>query len=186
MLVCFLDCVWLPRASSKWFSRDGSGLIFGLRSQLRPSTLGSDSYGRYASIDSVFCASSCITFINLVITITFERRASAKLSSWLKKVRDSGEHPNWMPHVFDELGLYWNTDKFKAMSEKAKKARGSLKVARCTPDVQRSLKQLQERWKKNWDTLPWDRRFPRRLMSGRKKMSRIWMCGWRKGPNELL
>ncbi|KAG5620035.1 hypothetical protein H5410_005253 [Solanum commersonii] len=33
----------------------------------------------------------------------------------LKKVRDSGERPGWMlPHVFDELGQYWNTEKFKA------------------------------------------------------------------------
>ncbi|XP_049371946.1 cytochrome P450 71A12-like [Solanum verrucosum] len=65
---------------------------------------------------------------NLVITTTFERRASARLSSWLKKVRDSGERSDWMlPHVFNEFGLYWNTNKFKAMSEQAKKARGNLK-----------------------------------------------------------
>ncbi|WMV55506.1 hypothetical protein MTR67_048891 [Solanum verrucosum] len=61
-----------------------------------------------------------------------------------------------------------------------------LKVARCTPEVQRQLEQLHERWKKNWDALPLNQRFSRRLMSGRKKMSRIRMCGWRKGPNELL
>ncbi|KAG5590595.1 hypothetical protein H5410_041109 [Solanum commersonii] len=37
---------------------------------------------------------------------TFERKASARLSSWLKKNWDSGERPDWMlPHVFDELGL---------------------------------------------------------------------------------
>uniref|UniRef100_M1DC81 Uncharacterized protein n=1 Tax=Solanum tuberosum TaxID=4113 RepID=M1DC81_SOLTU len=42
---------------------------------------------------------------NLVIGTTFERKASTRLSSWLKKVRDSGERPGWMlPHVFDELG----------------------------------------------------------------------------------
>ncbi|KAH0696233.1 hypothetical protein KY290_013588 [Solanum tuberosum] len=57
---------------------------------------------------------------NLVIGTTFERKASAKLSSWLKKVRDSGERPGWMlPHVFDELGQYWNTDKLKAISDQA-------------------------------------------------------------------
>ncbi|KAG5571594.1 hypothetical protein H5410_061360 [Solanum commersonii] len=44
---------------------------------------------------------------NLVIGTTFERKASAKLSSWLKKVRDS--------------------DKFKAILDQVKKARGSLK-----------------------------------------------------------
>ncbi|WMV58372.1 hypothetical protein MTR67_051757, partial [Solanum verrucosum] len=65
---------------------------------------------------------------NLVIGTTFERKASARLSSWLKKVWDSGERPGWMlPHVFDELSQYWNTDKFKAISNKAKKVRGSLK-----------------------------------------------------------
>ncbi|WMV29295.1 hypothetical protein MTR67_022680 [Solanum verrucosum] len=65
---------------------------------------------------------------NLVITTTFERRASARLSSWLKKVRDSVERPDWiLPQVFEELGLYWNTDKFKAISEQAQKAIGSLK-----------------------------------------------------------
>ncbi|KAH0636603.1 hypothetical protein KY289_036518 [Solanum tuberosum] len=65
---------------------------------------------------------------NLVIGTTFERKASAGLYSWLKKVQDSGERPGWMlPHVFDELGQYWNTDKFKAISDQAKKARGSLK-----------------------------------------------------------
>ncbi|WMV33614.1 hypothetical protein MTR67_026999 [Solanum verrucosum] len=65
---------------------------------------------------------------NLVIGTTFERKASTRLSSWLKKVRDNGEHPGWMlPHVFDELGQYWNTNKFKAISDQAKMARGSLK-----------------------------------------------------------
>ncbi|WMV14717.1 hypothetical protein MTR67_008102 [Solanum verrucosum] len=65
---------------------------------------------------------------NLVIGTTFERKTSARLSSWLKKVRDSGERPGWMlSHVFDELSQYWNTDKFKAISDQAKKARGNLK-----------------------------------------------------------
>ncbi|WMV29773.1 hypothetical protein MTR67_023158 [Solanum verrucosum] len=65
---------------------------------------------------------------NLVIGTTFERKVSARLSSWLKKVWDSGERPGWMlPHVFDELGQYWNTNKFKAISDQDKKARGSLK-----------------------------------------------------------
>ncbi|WMV33727.1 hypothetical protein MTR67_027112 [Solanum verrucosum] len=32
-----------------------------------------------------------------------------------------------LPRVFDELRQYWNTDKFKAMYEQAKKARDSLK-----------------------------------------------------------
>ncbi|WMV20156.1 hypothetical protein MTR67_013541 [Solanum verrucosum] len=52
----------------------------------------------------------------------------ATLSSWLKKVWDIDQRPGWMlPHVFDELRQYWNTDKFKAMSEQAKNNRGSLK-----------------------------------------------------------
>ncbi|WMV18948.1 hypothetical protein MTR67_012333 [Solanum verrucosum] len=43
---------------------------------------------------------------NLVIMTTFERKASAKLSSWLKKVWDTAEHSNCMlPHIFDELDL---------------------------------------------------------------------------------
>ncbi|WMV38002.1 hypothetical protein MTR67_031387 [Solanum verrucosum] len=65
---------------------------------------------------------------NLVIGTTFERKASTRLSNWLKSVRDSGERPGWMlPHVFAELGQYWKTDKFKAISDQAKMARGSLK-----------------------------------------------------------
>ncbi|WMV30332.1 hypothetical protein MTR67_023717 [Solanum verrucosum] len=65
---------------------------------------------------------------NLVIGTTFARKASTRLSSWLKSVRDIGERPGWMlPHVFDELGQYWNTDKFNAISDQAKMARGSLK-----------------------------------------------------------
>ncbi|WMV41884.1 hypothetical protein MTR67_035269 [Solanum verrucosum] len=45
-----------------------------------------------------------------------------------QKVWDTNQRSGWMlPHVFDDLRLYWNTDKFKAMSEQAKKARGSLK-----------------------------------------------------------
>ncbi|WMV58235.1 hypothetical protein MTR67_051620 [Solanum verrucosum] len=65
---------------------------------------------------------------NLVIGTTFERKAYSRLSSWLKKVQDSGDHPDWMlPYVFDELSQYWNTYKFKAISDQAKKARGSLK-----------------------------------------------------------
>ena len=64
----------------------------------------------------------------MVIATTFERRASARLSSWLKKVRDTDQRPGWMlSHVFDDLRVYWNTNKFKAMSEQAKKAKGSLK-----------------------------------------------------------
>ncbi|WMV29454.1 hypothetical protein MTR67_022839 [Solanum verrucosum] len=44
---------------------------------------------------------------NVVIGTTFERKASTRLSSWLKSVRDSSERPSWMlPHVFDELGQY--------------------------------------------------------------------------------
>ncbi|WMV50970.1 hypothetical protein MTR67_044355 [Solanum verrucosum] len=65
---------------------------------------------------------------NLVIGTTFERKASTRLFSWLKSVRDSGERPGWMlPHVFAKLGQYWNTEKFKAISDQAKMARGSLK-----------------------------------------------------------
>ncbi|WMV07166.1 hypothetical protein MTR67_000551 [Solanum verrucosum] len=65
---------------------------------------------------------------NLIIGTTFERKASARLSSWLKSVRDSGERPGWMlSHVFDELGQYWNTDKFKVISDQVKMARDSLK-----------------------------------------------------------
>ncbi|KAG5605318.1 hypothetical protein H5410_026810 [Solanum commersonii] len=105
---------------------------------------------------------------NLVITTTFERRASARLSSWLKKIWDSVERLDWMlSHVFDELGLYWNTDKFKTISEQAQTARGSLRVARCTPKVQRP--------KNNWDTLLLNRRLSRRLISGKKKMSNVWV-----------
>ncbi|WMV10115.1 hypothetical protein MTR67_003500 [Solanum verrucosum] len=57
-----------------------------------------------------------------------ERRASARLSSWIKKVWDTDQRLDWMlPHVFYDLRVYWNTYKFKAMFEQAKKARGSLK-----------------------------------------------------------
>ncbi|WMV19338.1 hypothetical protein MTR67_012723 [Solanum verrucosum] len=65
---------------------------------------------------------------NLVIGTTFERKASIRLSNWLKSVRDNGIRPGWMlPHGFAELGQYWKTDKFKAISDQAKMARGSLK-----------------------------------------------------------
>ncbi|KAG5598973.1 hypothetical protein H5410_030343 [Solanum commersonii] len=119
---------------------------------------------------------------NLVIGTTFERKASTRLSSWLKSVRDSGERPGWMlPHVFDELGQYWNTESLRQYQIKPKWLEAVLKVARCTPEVQRWLEQLHERWKKNWDTLPLNQRFSKRLMSGRKKMSLDRMCRWRKG-----
>ena len=45
ILVCFLDCVWLPCASSKWFSKVSSGLRFGIMSHLRPLSLGCDKLG---------------------------------------------------------------------------------------------------------------------------------------------
>ncbi|WMV25181.1 hypothetical protein MTR67_018566, partial [Solanum verrucosum] len=55
-------------------------------------------------------------------------RPSVRLSSWLKKVQDTDQRLDWMlPYVFDDLPLYWNTNKFNGMSEQAKKARGSLK-----------------------------------------------------------
>ncbi|WMV37283.1 hypothetical protein MTR67_030668 [Solanum verrucosum] len=59
-----------------------------------------------------------------------------------------------LPHVFDELRQYWNTDKFKAMSEQAKRLEAILRVAHYTPEVQRPLEQLQEKWKKNWGRTP--------------------------------
>ncbi|WMV50846.1 hypothetical protein MTR67_044231 [Solanum verrucosum] len=96
------------------------------------------------------------------------------------------EIPNSIRQALFNNFKYWNTDKFKAISEQTKRQEAVLRVARCTPEVQRPLEQLHERWKKNWDSLPLNWRFSRRLMLGRKKMSRIRMCGWRKGPNELL
>ncbi|WMV59299.1 hypothetical protein MTR67_052684 [Solanum verrucosum] len=64
---------------------------------------------------------------NMVIATTFKRRAFTRLSSWLKKARDTDQCTDWMlPHVMDGLRQYWNTYKFKAMSEQAKKARDSL------------------------------------------------------------
>lgn len=50
------------------------------------------------------------------------------LSSWLKNTRDNGERSEWMlPHVFDEKGLYWNTNKFKEISHHGKYVGGNLK-----------------------------------------------------------
>ncbi|WMV54932.1 hypothetical protein MTR67_048317 [Solanum verrucosum] len=107
---------------------------------------------------------------NLVIGTTFERKASARLSSWLKKVRDSGERLDWMlPHVFDKLGQYWNTDKFKAISDLAKKARGSLKGGSLHTEGAKTVETISREMKKNWDALLLNRRFSRKLMSGRKK-----------------
>ncbi|WMV50203.1 hypothetical protein MTR67_043588 [Solanum verrucosum] len=37
--------MWLPCTSRKWFTRVGLGLSFGIRSQFRPSSLGSDRQG---------------------------------------------------------------------------------------------------------------------------------------------
>ncbi|XP_055826484.1 uncharacterized protein LOC129894908 [Solanum dulcamara] len=65
---------------------------------------------------------------NKVIATTFERKASAILSSWLKKARDDRELLSWMlPHIFEELCRYWDTEEFKALFEQEKKARASLK-----------------------------------------------------------
>ncbi|WMV19017.1 hypothetical protein MTR67_012402 [Solanum verrucosum] len=120
---------------------------------------------------------------NLVITTTFERRASARLSSWLKKVRDSGERSDWMlPHVFNEFGLYWNTNKFKAMSEQAKKARGNLKDGSLHTRGAKTVGTIAREMEKELGCTPM--RLEVLLMSGGKKMSRIRMCGWRKGTDE--
>ncbi|WMV33913.1 hypothetical protein MTR67_027298 [Solanum verrucosum] len=91
-----------------------------------------------------------------------------------------------LPHVFDDLGRYWNTYKFKAISNQTKKARGSLKGGSLHIGGAKSVGTIAREMKKNWDALPLLRRFSRRLMSGRKKMSRIRMCGWIKEPNKLL
>jgi hypothetical protein len=64
----------------------------------------------------------------MVIATTFERKASARLSSWLKKARDDRAPSSWMlPHIFEELCRYWDTEEFKALSDQGKKARASLK-----------------------------------------------------------
>ncbi|WMV24320.1 hypothetical protein MTR67_017705 [Solanum verrucosum] len=110
---------------------------------------------------------------NMVIAITFERRASVRLSSWLKKARDTDQCPGWtLTHVFDELHQYWNTDKFKAMSNKPKRLEAVLRVTHCTLEVQRALEQLQERWKKKWGALPCTRGFQEDLCEEERKAER--------------
>ncbi|WMV09742.1 hypothetical protein MTR67_003127 [Solanum verrucosum] len=59
-----------------------------------------------------------------------------------------------LPHVFDELCLYWNIDKFKAISKQAKKARGSLKGGSLHIRGAKSVGQLQERWEKELGRTP--------------------------------
>ncbi|KAL3370799.1 hypothetical protein AABB24_007700 [Solanum stoloniferum] len=123
---------------------------------------------------------------NLVIGTTFERKASARLSSWLKSIRDSGERPDWMlPHVFDELGQYWNTYKFKAISDQAKMARGSLKGGSLHTGGAKTVGTVAREMEKVLGRTPIEPEVFKKT-HGRKKMSRIRMCGWRKGPNELL
>ncbi|KAK4728062.1 hypothetical protein R3W88_021050 [Solanum pinnatisectum] len=69
-------------------------------------------------------------------------------------------------------------------TKQAKKARGSLKSDSLHTGGAKTVGTIAQEM--NWDALLLNRRFSRRLMSGRKKMSQIRMCGWRKGPNELL
>ncbi|WMV59478.1 hypothetical protein MTR67_052863 [Solanum verrucosum] len=71
---------------------------------------------------------------NLVIGTTFERKASTRLSSWLMKVRDSGERPGWMlSHVFDELGKRIGTHSIEP--EVFKKTHVRKKENESDPDV---------------------------------------------------
>ena len=80
---------------------------------------------------------------NQVISTTFERKASVRLSACLNKVQDDVEYPDWMmPHVHDELGLFWNTDKFQAISNQAKKAKGTLKGGSLHTGGAKYVKQL--------------------------------------------
>ncbi|KAG5596378.1 hypothetical protein H5410_037610 [Solanum commersonii] len=73
---------------------------------------------------------------NLFITTTFERRASAKLSSWLKKVRDTDERLDWMlPHIFDELHLKKNGGALTLGPEVFKKTHVRKKENESNPDV---------------------------------------------------
>ncbi|KAG5584903.1 hypothetical protein H5410_045337 [Solanum commersonii] len=44
---------------------------------------------------------------NIFIVITFERRASARLSSWLQKAQDLETSETWLlPNVFEALSRY--------------------------------------------------------------------------------
>lgn len=45
ILVCFLDCIGILCGSSKWFIRFSSGLIFGIRIQLRSFSWGCEKIG---------------------------------------------------------------------------------------------------------------------------------------------
>ncbi|WMV28728.1 hypothetical protein MTR67_022113 [Solanum verrucosum] len=84
---------------------------------------------------------------NLVIGTTFERKASARLSSWLKSVRDSGERPDWMlPHVFDELGGSLHTGGAKTVGTIAREMEKELGRTPIEPEV---FKKTHVREKKN-------------------------------------
>ncbi|KAG5571369.1 hypothetical protein H5410_061135 [Solanum commersonii] len=86
---------------------------------------------------------------NLVIGTTFERKASARLSNWLKAFGIVVNVPvgcclmflnNWV-----SIGTQTSLRQYQI---KPKWLEAVLKVARCTPEVQRWLEQLHERWKK--------------------------------------
>ena len=51
-----------------------------------------------------------------------------------------------LPHIFDELCLYFNTNKFKAISVQDKKDKGGHKGGSMHTRGAKSVEQVQERW----------------------------------------
>ncbi|XP_006352133.1 uncharacterized protein [Solanum tuberosum] len=124
---------------------------------------------------------------NLLIGTTFERKVSARLSSWLKSVRDSGERPDWMlPHVFDELGKYWNTDKFKAISDRAKMARGSFKGGSLHTGGAKTIGTIAREMEKELGRTPIEPEVFKKTHVRKKENESDPDVWWRRGPNELL
>ncbi|WMV20604.1 hypothetical protein MTR67_013989 [Solanum verrucosum] len=113
--------------------------------------------------------------------------ASARLSSWLKKVWDSGERPDWMlPHVFDELGLYWNTNKLKVISEQTKKARGSLKGGSLHTGGAKTVGTIIREMEKELGRTPIEPEVFKKTHVKKKENESDPDVWWRKWPNELL
>lgn len=64
----------------------------------------------------------------MIIKTTFEWKASAKLSSWLKKAQNIKTPSTWLlPNVFEELCQYWDTDESKVLSKQVKKSRNNFR-----------------------------------------------------------
>ena len=65
---------------------------------------------------------------NKVMSVIFENHAGARLKGWLERIRRKENVKEWLlKEMYYDMHVIWDSPEYKALSEKNKQARASLK-----------------------------------------------------------